>query len=62
MYSSPKRDWHLISPYRITAKPNMRYHGNKGNNHQVMKLLIVKQIPLAVPYGMYREQCGEYLY
>ena len=40
----------------------MRYHGNKGNNHQVIKLLIVKQIPLALPYGMYREQCGEYVY
>ena len=36
---TPKRVWHLTSPYRITAEPNMR---NMGNNHQVMKLLIVK--------------------
>ena len=40
----------------------MRYHGNKGNNHQVIKLLIVKQIPLAAPHGIYREQRGEYPY
>ena len=33
---------------------------NKGNDHQLEKLLIVKQILLVSTLGMYGEQYGEY--
>ena len=39
------------SPYYCRTKH--QNHENERNNYQVMKLLIVKQISLTVPYGMY---------
>ena len=34
-------------------------HKNKGNDHQLKKLLIFKQILLICILWIYREQCGE---
>ena len=43
---SPKSDHHLVSPYNNTAESFIEDHENKGNDHQLKKLLIVKQILL----------------
>ena len=37
-------------------------HKDKGNDHKLKKLLIVKQILLVSTLEMYREQYGEYAY
>ena len=47
---TPWSDQHLISPNIITP------------DHQVQKLLLVKQIPLASTSELYTEQQGEYAY
>ena len=41
---TPKNDWHLSSPYTITPKSNIKVMTIIGNDHQLEKLLIVKQI------------------
>ena len=41
----PKSDWNLISPYNITTESHT-CHENKGNDHQLKKLFIVRQILL----------------
>ena len=42
----PKSDQHLVSPYNNTAELFIQDHENKGNDHQLKELLIVKQILL----------------
>ena len=56
-------------PQRVTIKPpppshikTHQGHENKGNDHQLKKLLIFKQILLVSTLEIYREQCGEYAY
>ena len=59
-------------PQRVTIKPpphppqshikTHQDHENKGNDHQLKKLLIFKQILLVSTLEIYREQCGEYAY
>ena len=39
-------DQHLISPYNITPKSHIKVTRKKGNDHQRLKLLIVKKILL----------------
>ena len=41
---TPKNDWHLSSPYTSTPKSNIKVMTIIGNDHQLEKLLIVKQI------------------
>ena len=41
-------DWHLISPHNITSESHLKITGqNKGNDHKLKKLLIVKKILLS---------------
>ena len=40
---TPKSDWHLISPYNIIPESHIEVTRKKGNDHQIKKLLIVKQ-------------------
>ena len=47
---TPKSDECLISPYNITTELH-EGHENKGNDHQLKKLLIVKQILLLSTSG-----------
>ena len=54
-----KSDQYLNSPYNISPESNTK---NNGNDHQLKKLLIVKQILLAEPQEINREQYGEYAY
>ena len=42
----PGSDYNLISPYNITPLITHQGHENKGNDHQLKKLLIGKQILL----------------
>ena len=35
-------DWHLISPDSITPESDLLGNENKGNGHQLKKLLIVE--------------------
>lgn len=41
--SLKKNDWLLISPFSISLESN---YENRGNDHQLKKLLMVKQILL----------------
>ena len=47
---TPKNDECLISPYNITTESHEGLE-NKGNDHQLKKLLIVKQILLLSTSG-----------
>ena len=47
----PKSDQHLVSPYNNTAELFIQDHENKGNDHQLKELLIVKQILLFSTLG-----------
>ena len=40
----PKSDLPLISPHNITPESHIKSHENKGNDHQLRRLLFVKQI------------------
>ena len=40
----PKSDLPLISPHNITPESHIKSHENKRNDHQLRRLLIVKQI------------------
>ena len=42
----PKNVYHVICHYDITDESNIKVTRKKGNNHQLKKLLIVKQILL----------------
>ena len=55
---TPESDLHLKSSYNFTR---LKYHGqwNKGNDHQLKMLLIIKHILLVSTLENYREQCGE---
>ena len=55
-------DWHLISPNNITPKFKPEGHETKGTDHQLKKLLIVRQILLVRSLEMFREQYAEYAY
>ena len=46
-----KNDYHLMPPYKITPKTKLEGHENKGNDHQLKRLLIVKQILLISTFG-----------
>ena len=46
-----QNDQHLVSPYNNTAESFIQDHENKGNNHQLKRLLIVKQILLVNTLG-----------
>ena len=48
---NPKSDQHLVSPYNNIAVSLISDHENKGNDHQLKKLLIVKQILLVSTLG-----------
>ena len=48
-YLTLKSDKCLSYPYNIT--PRSRYQENKGNDHQLKKFLIVKQILLDSTFG-----------
>ena len=54
-----KSDQYLNSPYNISPESNTK---NNGNDHQLKKLLIVKQILLVRAQEINREQYGEYAY
>ena len=47
----PGSDYNLNSPYNITPLITHQGHENKGNDHQLKKLLIVKQILLVSTIG-----------
>ena len=47
----PGSDYNLNSPYNITPLITHQGHENKGNDHQLKKLLIVKQILLTSTIG-----------
>ena len=47
----PGSDYNLISPYNITPLITHQGHENKGNDHQLKKLLIGKQILLTNTIG-----------
>ena len=40
-----------MPPYKITPKTKLEGHENKGNDHQLKRLLIVKQILLISTFG-----------
>ena len=47
-----KSDKHLISPYKITSDSHIQVTGlNKGNYHQLIELMIVKQSLLVSTMG-----------
>ena len=48
---TPKSDQHLISPHSITTESLIKVMRIKGNDHQLKKLLIVKQILLVSTLG-----------
>ena len=53
-------DWHLISPYNITSESHLKVTGqNKGNDHKLKKLLIVKQILFSKLQGISIEKSME---
>lgn len=57
MFAS-KRGYHVIS--LTTVLPlNQTRHENKGKNHSLKKLLIVKRILLVSTLALYLEQYGE---
>ena len=43
-----KSDYHLISPYNVASQSHIT-HENKGTDHQLKRLLIVKQVLLLTP-------------
>ena len=47
----PRSDYNLNSPYNITPLITRQCHENKGNDHQLKKLLIGKQILLTNTIG-----------
>ena len=48
---NPKNNQHQVSPYNNTAESFIWNHVNKGNDHQLKKLSIVKQILLVSTLG-----------
>ena len=52
-------EW-LVTNSSVSITPKQTHWGfrDKGNDHQLKKLLIVKQILLVSTIKMYREQCG----
>ena len=50
--NNPKSDKHLISPYNITSDSHIQVTGSyKGNYHQLIELMIVKQSLLVSTMG-----------
>ena len=47
----PGSDYNLNSPYNITPLITRQGHENKGNDHQLKKLLIVEQVLLVSNLG-----------
>ena len=56
----PQKDWHLISPYNITAKSNIKVMRIKEMISMYRGSWWLNKIFLSAPEEMYGEQYGEY--
>ena len=57
---TPKSDWYLISPFKITPKSNINIKKNQENDHKQINSWLFNKFSLSAPQEMYREQYGEY--